>query len=132
MRFQVSGLVRHVSIARRVGLVERIRGERLPVSPDFFAHRAVVPVSHSPVEKIALHLVQHVLFLFPHRLSQRIGLPFGKSGQLLREQHHLLLVNRDAVGILEVFLHIRQIVGDRFPAVLTRDEVRDIFHRPGR
>ena len=131
MRLEVSRLVSDPSIAGGMRLVERIGREGLPVRPDLLADLGIVAMLGAALHETRLHLVQHILFLLPHRLAQGIGIRLAEIGQLLRKQHHLLLIDRHPVGILEVFLHIRQIVFDLFPAELAVDELRDIFHRPG-
>ena len=81
--------------------------------------------------ELVLEGVQDVDLLLAHGLAQLICLAFGEAGELLRQQHHLLLVHRNAVGILQVFLHFREVVLDGLLAQLTRHKVRDIVHRPG-
>ena len=47
------------------------------------------------------------------------------AGQLLRELHHLLLVDNDAVGVVENLLHLRDEVADALLAVMPLNELVD-------
>ena len=126
---EVGRLERHPRIARRMRLVEGVGGELLPVAPDLLEHPGVVAVLRASLDEFRLQVVQLVLELLAHRLAQRVRLAAREVRKQAREQHDLLLVDRDAVGVLEVLLHHRDVVDDRTPAVLARDEVRDVVHR---
>ncbi len=52
-----------------------------------------------------------------------------KPASFWREQHHLLLVHRDAVGLLQELLHLGQVIGDLLEPVLALDEAGDVFQR---
>ena len=110
-------------------LVEGVGGKLLPVGPYLFQYRFVMAVFLATLDEFGLHGVNDVLLLLTHRLTQGVTLTSGEVGQQSREQHHLLLIHRDAIGILQVFLHHGDIVGDRLVTVLTTDELRDIAHR---
>ena len=109
---QIGRLIGNVSVAGRVRLVERVRRERLPVPPYLLADFRVVPVLLRALDELGLHLVQHVALLLSHRLAQRVGLSPGKAGQLLRQQHDLLLIDRNAVRVLQILLHVGYLVRD--------------------
>ena len=110
-------------------LVEGVGSELLPVGPDLLQHLRIVSVLHTTVDEFRLHGVNDILFLLTHRLTQGVALTTGEVGQQTRQQHHLLLINGNAVGILQIFLHHRNIIGDRFLTVLTTDELRNVAHR---
>ena len=112
-----------------MGLVEGVGSEFLPVRPDFLEDGLVVAVRDAAVDELRLEGVQLLLDLLAHRLAQRVALAAGEARQLARQEHHLLLVDRDAVGVLEVLLHHRDVVLDGLAAVLAVDEVRDVVHR---
>ena len=80
-------------------------------------------------DELGLHLVQHVALLLAHRLAQRVGLAARESCKLLRQQHDLLLVYRNAVRVAQVLLHVRNLVGHRLRALLAGDEVGYVLHR---
>ena len=126
---EVGRLVGHPSVARGVRLVEGVRGKGFPVGPNLLQTLSIVAIRLAALQEIGLHLVDDVLLLFAHGLSKAVGLTFRKAGELLAQQHHLLLVHRDAVGLFEVLLARVQIVGDRLTAVLAGHKVRDVFHR---
>ena len=127
---QVGGLVRHPRITRRVGFVEGIRGKRLPVLPDLFQFLGVVAALGALLQELRLHFGNEVRLLFAHRLPQRVRLALREAGQLLRQQHHLLLVHRDPVGLLEVFFARVEIIRDGLLPVLPLDKRRDVLERP--
>src|SRR5215204_2612877 len=66
----------------------------------------------------------HLLaLLLAHRAAHEVGLAQGVAAEPLRELHDLLLVDEDAVGVLEDLLHLRHEVLDRLLAVVAVDEV---------
>ena len=109
--------------------VKRIRCKLFPVGPDFLQHLRVMSVLLSTFNKFRLHVIQLVTQLLTHGLTQGIRFTTRKVGQQARQQHHLLLIHRNTVRILQVFLHNRNIVLNRLPAVFTVDEVRNVIHR---
>ena len=114
-----------------MGLVERVAGKRLPVLPDLLERVGVVAALVSALEELGLHLGDQVALLLAHRLPQRVGLTLGEAGELLRQQHDLLLVHGDAVGLREVLLAGVEVVLDRFLAMLPADKRRDVLQRSG-
>ena len=110
-------------------LVERIRCKLFPVAPNLFQNFRVVPVLLSARNEFRLHLIQFVAKLLTHGLTQGVGFTAGKVGQQTREQHHLLLINRNAIGIFQILFHDRQIVFDRLTSLFTVDKVGDVVHR---
>ena len=83
MGLEVGSLVSNPSVAGRVGFVEGIGCEGLPVGPYFLQLLGVMSFGRSLLHKFGFHLVQYVFLLFTHRLSKHIGLTFGKSGNFL-------------------------------------------------
>ena len=81
------------------------------------------------LEELRLHFGNQIRLLLSHGLSQRIRLALGETCELLRQQHHLLLVHRDAVGLLEVFLTRIQIIRNRLLPVLSAHKRRDVLQR---
>ena len=112
-------------------LVEGIAGELRPVTPDLLQRVLPVAVLSSPSEELDLESLHLLLELLPHRLTELVRLSTGEVGDLTGEEHHLLLIDGDPIGILEVTLHAGEVVGDLLASVLTIDEVGDVVHRPG-
>ena len=110
--------------------VEGIRGELLPVGPYLLQNLRVVAVLAAALDELGLQVIQFVLELLTHGLAQRVRLAAGETRQKARQQHDLLLIYRDAVCILQVFLHQVYVVDDGFAAVLAVDEVGNVIHRP--
>ena len=110
-------------------LVEGVGCELLPVAPYLLEHLRVVSVLLSALDELWLHGINDGFLLLTHRLTQCVGLATGEVGELAREEHHLLLIDRDAVGVLQILLHAGDVVCDWLLAVLTGDERRDVVHR---
>ena len=128
MGFQVSRLVSHPRVAGSMTLIESIRRELLPVLPDLVQHRLVMSVLLSSLIEQHLQLLHLSDLLLSHGLTQRVRLSASEVCQLSGEEHHLLLIHRDAVGIFEVFLHARDIVLDLRRILLSCNEVGDVVH----
>ncbi len=75
-------------------------------------------------------------------ISARIFLPMARrsrsalaqriAGQLLRDLHHLLLVDDDALRLLHQVVDLGMDRGELLLAVLARIVGRDVLHRAGR
>ena len=131
MALEPAGLVAHPGVAGGVGLVEGVLGELLPVLPNLVQHLLRMPFGLAARHELVLQGVQNVDLLLTHGLAELVCLSFGETGQLLGQQHHLLLVHRDAVGVLQEFLHFREVVLNSLLAQLTGHKVRNIIHGPG-
>ena len=83
----------------------------------------------SSIDELRLELVQLVLLLLTHRLTQGITLASGEVSQQTRQQHHLLLIDRNSVGVFQVFFHHRDVVFNRLPTQFSIDEIGNIIHR---
>ena len=86
-------------------------------------------VLHSTLHELVLELHHHGYLLLTHSLTQLVRLTLGEVRKLSGEKHHLLLVDRDSVGLLEELRHFGQVVGDGLLAEFPGDEVRDVVHR---
>ena len=112
-----------------MALVECVGSEFLPVSPYLLKGLGVMAVRLPAIDEFGLQLIKLVLQLLTHRLTQRVALTTREVREQARQEHHLLLIDRDAVGVLQVFLHDWNIVGYRLPSHFPVDEVGDIVHR---
>ena len=74
-----------------------------------------------------LELINDVLLFLTHPLTQHIRLALGKARQFLRQEHYLLLIHRNSIGLLELPLHGIQIIGNLLAAVFTIDEFWYVF-----
>ena len=113
-----------------MALVEGVAGELRPVGPDLLQRVLLVALLRATSEELYLELCHLVGELLTHCLTQAIGFASREVCDFTREKHHLLLIDGDPIGILEVALHTGQVVGDGLTAVLTIDEVGDVVHRP--
>ena len=127
--FEVGRLVSHPRIAGGMRLIESVGGELLPVSPDLLKDLRIMAILLSTLNELGLHRINNILLLLTHRLTEGITLTSCEVSQLTRQQHHLLLINGNAIGILQVFLHARDIILDLLTAILTGDERGNIIHR---
>ena len=129
MRFEECRLVGDPCVACGVALVEGVFSKFLPVRPNFFEHGERVPVFFSTHEEFGFEFFEHGNLFFPHRLTELVALTTREVGKKSGEEHDLLLVNGDAVGVFEVFFHHWDIVGDGFKSMFALDEMRDVVHR---
>ena len=88
-------------------------------------------VTLTAFHELVLEARQHRHLFLTHGFTELVTLAAGEVSQQTAEEHDLLLIDRDTIGILEVFLHHRDIVGHGFEALLTLDELRDIIHWSG-
>ena len=129
--FEGCRLVSHPGVAGGVRLVEGVGSKFLPVGPDFLQYLGVVAILRTLLEELRLHGVDDGFLLLTHGLTQGIALASGETGKLPGQEHHLLLVDRDAIGVLQVFLHAGDVVLDEARVFLSRDELGDVVHRSG-
>ena len=113
-----------------MALVECIRCECFPVGPDFLKDFWVVTAFGSSIDKLRLQRCQLVDKLLTHSLTQSVALTASESCKQSRQKHHLLLVHCNAISILEILLHNRNIVGNGLASLLSGNEVGDISHWP--
>ena len=117
VRLQISRYECQKRISRRVRLVEAVSGELLHQVEDLLGLlRRMTPLRRALHEAAALlgHLFR---FLLAHGAAQHVGLAQRVAGDAIRDLHHLLLVDHDAVGLLQDFLQLRE---DRRPLPCAR------------
>ena len=108
MRLQISRLVRHQRIRRRVRLVKPVPRKLLHLVEDF-AHRLFgMPKRRRPGQEAVLLFVHPFLALLPHRPPQQVRLAKRVARQTLRNLHHLFLVDNHPIRILENPFQLRQ------------------------
>ena len=129
VRLDIGCLVGNPRITSGVRLIEGVRSKLLPVGPNLLQHLLIVAIGLTTSDKLGFKLVKLRLNLLTHRLTQGIRLASCEVTQQSREKHHLLLIDRNTIGILQISLHNGDIVDDRFAPVLTVDKVGNIVHR---
>ena len=82
----------------------------------------------SAIDKLRLQRCQLVDKLLTHSLAQSVRLATCETGKQSGEKHHLLLIHSDAISILQILLHHRDIIFDGKLSMLTLDKVGDIVH----
>jgi hypothetical protein len=115
-----------------VRLVEAVAGELLHQVEELRRLRLGEAVLHRAVDEDVALLGHLVGLLLAHRAAQQVGAAERVAADHLRDLHHLLLVDHDAVGRPEDRLQARVEVVDAALAVLALDVLRDQVHRPGR
>ena len=65
-----------------------------------------------------------------HGLAEVVAFAASETCEETREEHHLLLIDGDAVSVLEIRLHDGDVVFDFFAALFAVDEVGNFVHRP--
>jgi hypothetical protein len=101
MPLEPGRLVGHQRVGGRVRLVEAVARELLHQVENRARHGGVDAVGARAGEE-DLALLGHLLgLLLAHRAAQHVGTAQRVAGQHLRDLHHLLLVQDDAVGVLE-------------------------------
>ena len=98
---EVRGPVGDQPVAGGVRLVERVVGERDEDVPQRLDRRVGVAVLLHAVGERHVLLVEDLLLLLAHRPAQQVGRAERVAGELLRDRHDLLLVDDQAVGLVE-------------------------------
>ncbi len=129
MTLEPTGLIAYPGVTGGVRLIECVLGEFLPVLPYLVKRLLRMPVCHTSGHKLVLQRHKGLYLLLSHRLSQRIGLTLGEAGQFLRKKHHLLLIHGDTVSVVQILLHIREVVFYRLDAKFSVYEIRNVIHR---
>ena len=127
---QIGGLVGDQRIGGGVRLVEAVAGEFRHLVEDQLGARALDPALGRARDELLALRVHLGLDLLAHRAAQQIGAAQRVAGQHLGDLHDLLLVDHDAVGLLQDPLELRVQVVGLLLAVLDRDVARDVLHRP--
>ncbi len=114
-----------------MGLVEAVVGELVEQVPDLLGLGLADAVGLGAVEKERLLCVHLGLDLLAHRPAQRVRAAQRVTRHPAGDLHHLLLIDDDALGLVEerVDGRMKQFAG--FPAVLDVAELGDVLHRAG-
>ena len=133
---QIGRLATDDGVVGGVGLVEAVAGEKLDVAPDGLAHFPREAALHGPGRELRLVLVHQVALLLGHRLADHVRLARLIAGQFGGDADDLLLIDKDAVGVLQDGLQFRRVIGGDVPAVKQQgvhaaDVFGDVLHRPG-
>jgi hypothetical protein len=131
IRLQIGRLVGDDGVAGGVGLVEAVAGELRHQVEDVVGLRPVHALLDRAGDEALLLLVHLALDLLAHGAAQQIGLAERIARQHLGDLHHLLLVDDDAIGLLEDRLEHRVQVVGLLVALLAGDEARNVVHRAG-
>ncbi len=129
VRFQPGGLPGDEGIGGRVAFVEAVAGELVDQVEDELGLGPGHAVGLGTLDEAGALRVHLGLDLLAHGAPEQIGLAQRVAGEHLRDLHHLLLVDDDAVGGLQYgFEHGVQVIG-LLPAPFAGGEAGDIVHR---
>ena len=101
-----------------MGLVEGVVGERLDDVEQLLAQCLAVTLRGTTGDELLPLRGDELTVLLATCLAQIVGFLERVAGEALRDPHHRLLVEHQAVGVPEDRLHIRVQVGDGLAAVL--------------
>ena len=111
-----------------MGLVEGVAGEGFDEIEYLHRQLSLKPFGLGPGDEVVPLLRHQRGDLLAHRLPDDIGGAQGISGELLQDQQHLVLVDDNAVGLVQQFLEAGMRVGDGRPAVLGLNESLYVLH----
>ncbi len=113
-----------------MALVEGIGCEFFPVGPYLLKHFGVMAVGLAAFKEFSFKVVHLVDEFLTHGFSECVAFASGEVGQQSRQKHHLFLIDCDAVGVLEVFFHLGDVILDWGPTMFSGDEIGYVVHRP--
>src|ERR1051326_2939718 len=125
VHLQPRRLVRDERVRHGVRLVEAVARERLDVVEDLVGLLLVVAMCQRAGHELLALRDHQRQDLLPHRLAQQVRLAERVAGHALGDLHDLLLVDDDAVRLLEDLLHHRHEVLRLRLSVLALDELVD-------
>ncbi len=114
-----------------MGLVEAVARELLHQLEHALGHLLLDAPSLGPLEELGALLGHELRDLLAHRLPEVVGLAHREAGHVGGDLEHLLLVDHDPVGLLEVLLHDGVVVRRLHAPVPSRGEVGNHLHGPG-
>ena len=128
IRLEISGVISHVRVRRRVRLVEAVARELVDQLEDVGRLLARYTLLHRARHELGLLPAHDGLVFLAHGLAQDVGLPQRVARHHLRDLQHLLLVDDDAVGLLQDRLQHGMEAVDRLLPMLPVDVGRDVVH----
>ena len=101
MGLEVAGPVGDQGVADAVGLVEGVPGEGFDKVENLYGQRLIEALAGGPGHEVFPLLRHQRGDLLAHRLAHYVGSAQGVACELLQDQKHLVLVNDDAVGLVQ-------------------------------
>src|ERR1044072_1211623 len=125
MRFQISRLEGEIRIRDAMAAIESVIGELGHQRENLFRLLLLDATFDRALDEL-LFVNGHLLaLLLAHRATHEVGFAKCIAGKLLRELHYLLLVDDDAVGVVQDLFHLRHEIANGFLAVVALDEFVD-------
>ena len=128
VRLEVGGLVADESVARGMGSVEPVSGERFDECKNFFSDRFSDALLYAAFDEFDFLLLNEVDDLLSHGFAEYVRFAEAESGEVSRNLHDLLLVDGDAVGRAKNRLKFRMEIFDALQTVFSVDKVWNPVH----
>ena len=112
MGLEVGRPIGDQGVTDAVGLVEGVPGEGFYEVEDLYGNLLAEALGLCADDEILPFLGHQSGNLLAHSLAHDVGCAQGISGELLEDQQHLVLVDDDAVGLVEKLLEAGMRVGD--------------------
>ena len=129
VRLEPCRLIADHGIGGGVGFVEAVIGELVQQIPDLLRLGLIHVVFGSTGQEFRALGVHCLLNLLAHRAAQHIGTAQRIAGHVLRDLHHLLLIDDDALRLIQDMIDGGVQQGALLAPVLHVAEGRDILHR---
>ena len=131
MRLNIRRPISNQSITRGMRLIKTIVSEFFQMIPESFNFSTIcIRMFNSPLNKFTLHFLHQVDFFLTYSLSKRIRLTSGKSANLFRNLHELLLINQNSICVFECILHMIFVISHRSFAMFSSDKFWNFTHWP--
>ena len=130
MGLQKGRLVGDQAVGGGVGLVEAVAGELGQQVEDLVSQLLGVAPLGGPGHEAGPFMLHDLDLFLAHGPAKNVGLAQSVPGQEVGHGHDLLLVDDDAVGLLEDGYQIGMGIGHWLTAVFAVHEVGDEVHRP--
>ena len=131
VRLQPTGLVADNGIGRCVRFVETVVGELVEKVPNLQRLFVIDPVFLGAGDELRAFSVHCLLDLLTHRATKKVGATKAIARHLLRDLHHLFLIDDDALRLVQNVVDGRMKPFTLGPAVLHVAILRNVLHRPG-
>jgi hypothetical protein len=131
VRLQPRGLVADHGIGGGVGLVEAVVGELVEEVPDLQRLGLIDAVLGRALQELGPFGIHRLLDLLAHGAAQQVGAAKRIARHLLRDLHHLFLVDDDALRLVEDVIDGGVQVVPLAQPVLHLAVFRDVLHRAG-
>ena len=111
--------------------VEAIVGELVEQVPDLCGLVRIDTIFRGAFQELGTLCIHRLLNFFAHGTAQQVGPPKAIARHFLRDLHHLLLIDDDALGLVQNVINGWMQHFALAQPVLNLAIFRDVFHRTG-